>query len=716
MIAALVILAGLVAPQGSTTTDHWAFAPIRKAPAPVVNDTAWPRTDVDRFVRAAQEAKGLDTAPDANRRTLIRRVTFDLTGLPPRPEDVEAFVADESPGAFERVVDRLLASPRFGERWGRHWLDVVRYAESTGRTRNFPFPVAWRYRDYVIDAFNADTPYDRFITEQLAGDLMPETRDRNVKNRRKIATGFLAIGTKDLNERNAAQYKMDQVDDQMDVTSRAFMALTVSCARCHDHKFDPIPTRDYYALAGIFSSSTLLDGYANRKRGNNGYVQPTRYHSLELDKSEMAALTKTKAPAQAGGKKNARRRPNAQQQQAQRRLTQINAQLKRLAEARKQIPKNNRAALRKNRQQTNRLRKQQRQLAGQVKKKRGRRGNAARKITGNEAMGVRDHANPEDVAICIRGDVGNRGERVPRGVLTVFDGVEQPEIASRESGRLQLAQWLGNPAHPLTSRVIVNRIWHYLFGAGLVRTVDNFGVSGEKPSHPELLDWLARELIADGWSIKTTIKKLVMSRVYGLASTRDDASFEIDPDNRLLWRMSPRRLEAEALRDAMLAVSGQLDLARPKASPVMTLPQADLGRRRGAAPNLAASNHRSVYLPIVRNDVPGVLGIFDFAEPSTVTGRRSVTTVATQALYLMNSSFVVERSRHSARRLRDSGAKTTDEMTDAAYRIALGRPATDIERERIRAYVGDYEPSQTKDPWPSVIQAIFASAEFRYVR
>ena len=681
--------------------EFWAFQPPRPEPVPPVKDAAWPRTDVDRFVRARQEQAGLEPNADADRHTLIRRATIDLIGLPPTRKEVGAFVADDSPDAFAKVLDRLLASPQFGERWARHWLYIVRYAESTGRTRNFPYPVAWRYRDYVIDAFNADKPYDVFIREQLAGDLMPPSTDRDVQNARKIATGFLAIGTKDLNERNRQQYLMDQADDQIDVTGRAGMALTISCARCHDHKFDPIPTRDYYALAGIFRSSDLLDGYANRSRGNKNYAKGDRYHRLDLNKAQMPKPRVTAAPA----------RPRKPRPKAAQRLKKIREELQQLAAERKRN-RGKRAVQLRIRKRTNQLRREQKKLSGAGNRRRGGR----QPLTGNEAMGVRDGAKPADMTVCIRGDIAQKGERVPRGFLSVIADAEHTHIAADTSGRLQLARWLTNADHPLTARVMVNRIWHHLFGCGLVRTVDNFGKAGERPSHPQLLDYLALHFITDGWSIKKTIRAIMLSRTYQVASKKDAEKFTTDPDNRLLWRMSPRRLEAEVIRDAMLAVGGHLDLVPPKGSPVMGAPAGEMGRRGPVGKGFAATK-RSIYLPIVRNFVPGILGVFDFAEPSTVTGRRDVTTVATQALFMMNSAFVIEQARHASERLLAGNAQGAEERGDIAYRLALGRPATNSERQRVVSYVRNFMTSKPeKDAWASVFQAIFASAEFRYVR
>jgi len=728
--AGQVVRSGAVAPESTSPRkmdieagrNFWSFQPLGQARPPAVEDKQWPRDEIDRFVRARQEAAGLDPVPAADRETLIRRASFDLRGLPPTLEEVEAFKADRSPQAFSLLVDRLLASEQFGERWGRHWLDIVRYAESTGRTRNYPFPVAWRYRDYVIDAFNKDLPYDRFVAEQVAGDLLPKADDREGRNAQLTATGFLAIGSKDLNERDKTQYLMDQADDQIDVMGRSIMALTLGCARCHDHKFDPISTRDYYALAGIFSSTRLLDGVANRGAAKGGYGQGSRFHRLETGevKADMTivAAREEAAKASAGRERLAR---------AQAELKRMNQEFAGTKSKTATVVKEFKASRVKLQREVAQLKKS---AAAQKKGK-----NSAPKLVGNEAMGVCDSSRPVDAKLCIRGDVHNTGEVVPRGFPEVLDFAGAAQIGSGQSGRQQLAQWLTHPDNPLTARVMVNRIWHHLFGRGLVRTVDNFGKSGEPPTHPALLDHLARRFIAQGWSVKKMIREIMLSRTYQLSSERSQRSMEIDGDNELLWRMSPRRLEVEAIRDAILAVSGQLDLQPPKGSPVTKL-KGEQRPKAGAYPGASElARHRSVYLPIVRNNLPSMLRTFDFAEPSTVTGRRDVTTVATQALFMMNSSFVAEHSRHAADRLLKASVQSDEARAELAYRLALGRAPSAAETERAARYVQEFTatvepqaPAKRKDPkrgvsrtgpgaaWANFFQAIFAGAEFRYVR
>jgi hypothetical protein len=653
--------------------QYWAFQPPARMKPPAVRQKAWVKNDVDRFVLSQLEAAGLAPAPDADRRTWIRRVTFDLIGLPPTPEEVESFVNDGSRKAHEKVVDRLLASERFGERWARHWLDVARYAETMGRTRNFPFPFAWRYRDYVIRSFNQDKPYDHFVMEQLAGDQMPATAVEE-KNNQLVATGFLALGAHDLNEIDRKQSAMDHVDEMINVTSKAFLGVTVGCARCHDHKFDPIPTRDYYAMAGIFASTEVFNGLRVRPPLNSLNFQVGRM--LTLDGVPTGESAETSA--------------------------QRDKLWKEVGEAIRGL----------DRPQLNRLARQ----IGQIG------------LPANLVMGVRDARQVVDAEVAIRGDVHSPGEKVPRGFLQVTQPAEAklPEIPRGESGRLQLAQWIANRDNPLTARVMVNRVWHYMFGRGIVDSVDNFGTSGSKPTHQELLDHLARGFMDQGWSVKKVIREIALSRSYQLSTTHVARNFSKDPDNKLFWRMNRRRLEAEAIRDGLLAVSGKLDLKAPAGSPVLKWNVALDANRRGEIQIDDWDRklpYRTIYLPVVRNNVSRFLDTFDFPEPSETRGRRDVTTVATQALYLMNDPMVRDQARAAAQQ---SVAADSNDRTrlQKAYVRALARPATAAELDRGLAYLrgaaeqasGDDTTTgdQMVEAWARFYQALFSSAEFRY--
>ncbi|HVX11573.1 MAG TPA: PSD1 and planctomycete cytochrome C domain-containing protein [Pirellulales bacterium] len=646
--------------------EHWAWQPLQAPAAPAVRDTNWPRDDLDHFILAKLEERALAPVGDAERPALLRRLTFDLTGLPPNPDEVDAFLADRSADAWEKIVDRLLSSPAYGERWGRHWLDVARYAESTGGSRNLPFPHAWRYRDYVIDAFNADKPFDQFIREQIAGDLLPANSEAQ-REEQIIATGFLAVGVKDVNQRFKIRFVMDNIDEQIDAVSRSFLALTASCARCHDHKFDPIPTADYYALAGIFQSSDLCAGVRN-KMGGGG---------LDYYDSQMLVNLGPKVE------------PTAEA------LAKIEEATRAVAVARTELQ-----TLRTN-LQGNDITADGRMKRQVARDKLNQLQNELFALTDpaangvKTAMGVRDGQSIGDAEIRLRGEAEKIGPVVPRGFLSVvsFDG--QPPVSPGQSGRRELAEWLASANNPLTSRVIVNRIWQHLFGQGLVKSVDNFGVTGDSPSHPELLDHLASRLVRDGWSIKRLVRTIVLSRAYGLAGDAAQAQLAVDPGNGLLWRHTPRRLEAEEIRDAMLSVVGTLDVHRPAASPASDLKVIELGNNGREARRLrevaGASRYRSVYLPLLRGLTPAALEVFDFAEQGMVTGHRDTTTVATQSLYLLNDPFVRREARELAARLLEPAGLGDEGRVQWAYRLAFSRPASAAEVERAKTFVTDYE-------------------------
>jgi hypothetical protein len=690
---------------------YWAFQRPKAGPAPKVHETSWPVSEIDRFLQAAREKEKVKPVADADQTTLIRRVTFDLTGLPPTPEEIDAFLNDKSAGAFATVVDRLLASPRFGERWGRHWLDVVRYGESTGKERNIPYRYAWRYRDYVIDAFNADKPYDRFIVEQLAGDLL-QTHNSAERDQLLIATGFLAIGTKGVNTKDAEQFRYDVIDDQIDVTGRAFLGMTVACARCHDHKYDPIPTTDYYAMAGIFHSSETLDG-----------IKAGRKSATDKDLLALAPSGKVRASPQMTN----------DQRERQEEMAKIEAQLE-------EMKKEQRAAQKAAQQQ------QRKKGAGKpgaaapvamqpadMKKFRDERKKLTDRLEaleavatpiGDFAMGIRE-GEPGNSKLLVRGELKEKGEEVPRGVLTVLK-TPQGNINPKHSGRLELAHWIAARENPLTARVMVNRIWLHLFGQALVPSADNFGALGDEPSHPELLDYLALQFVTeDKWSVKKLIRSIVLSRSYQLSSDHNADNYAIDPSNKYVWRMERRRLEAEEIRDAMLAASGELDLERPDGSPVMELPNGQSKQGKGLGDLRKPVNYRSVYLPMMRGNVPEMLQVFDAADPSLVTGKRDVTTVATQALFLMNNAFVLKQSEMLAKRLLEPKGQSPGERVDRAYRIVLGRPPTAHEKKQITDYLDDYRKSLESGgqkganaqlaSWASVCQTLFGSGEFRYV-
>ena len=668
--------------------NFWAFQPVKDS-VPSVRDKAWPRTSMDRHVLAGLEAKNLKPVADANPRVLVRRVYFDLIGLPPAPQDVEAFlkeVARDKQAALEALVDKLLASPQFGERWGRHWLDVARYAESNGMERNAAFPHAWRYRDYVIDSFNADKPFDVFIREQIAGNLLPgEAADA-----RHIATGFLAMGPKSLNNRNAQEFKMDLVDEQLDVTTRAFMAVTVACARCHDHKFDPIPTEDYYSLAGIFSSTQTMFGGAS----GGGIRHQTKL--IELSDGRQAKHVESKANLAA---------KIAALQKRQQELVAERRQLQKELKAKAKTDSRFKANLKNIREISNQLKSLRKRTAGNNRQ------------TGPLAMGVVE-GRPADIKVHIRGNVATLGQLVPRGFPRVMD-FGGSRVNPAQSGRLQLAEWIAHRDNPLTGRVFANRVWHHLFGRGVVRTVDNFGETGERPGNLALLDHLASRFVALDWSVKKLIREIVLSRAYQLSSSHSAANAKADPDNTLFWKMNQRRLDAESMRDAMLAASGLLKTSPYQGSIVSEVGAVNLGRSISQLQKLRSAEfaHRSVYLPVARQAVPEVLKTFDFAEPSIIVGRREITTVPTQALFLLNSKFVTQQAAAMADRVLKEG-KSSKGRISLAFQLALSRPANATEQDRTTAFLAECnteEGNAELRAWTTLCQALLASAEFRYI-
>lgn len=679
----------------------WSFQKPVKHDIPTTKNPTWAKRDLDHFIFAKLDSAGLSPSSDADPATFLRRLHFDVVGLPPSPSAVRQFLqrvdADGFDSAISVEVDSLLATKQFGERWGRHWLDVARFAESSGKEANISFPHAWRYRDYVIDCLDADKPFDRFVVEQIAGDLLPYDSDAE-RARLLIATGFLALGPKNLDESNALQFRADVVDEQIDTVSRALMANSVACARCHDHKFDPFAMEDYYALAGVLASSKTYFGTfispANRVGGDplplprldgqpifHKAIPAARVESLKM---ELAALKKEHDDGMAAVYKAIAEGKDASEiftlRDALRifwRSGAIEGQLEMVDDSGQPRPL---------------------------------------------AMGVLEGERVIDAPLLERGDISRPGKPVPRGFPRVIELEGSPFVPRNQSGRLEFTQWLTHPHHPLTSRVMANRVWHYLFGAGIVRSVDNFGFSGQRPSHPELLDQLALQFVAGGWSVKKLVREIVLSRTYRQASTYDEKSFLVDPDNRLLWRAGKRRLDAEAIRDAMLAVSGELDRNRPAGSLVARQigdrPISLIGLDNRIPADLDGTNHRSVYLPVIRDRLPDVLDLFDFAEPSLVTGARDTTNVPVQALYLMNSPFVQARAKGLANQLVREG-DSDERRIRQAYLLCFSR---DPDAEEIKMAMAFLEQGRKragndvdlrKKIWVSYCQALLSTAEFR---
>ncbi|QDU60394.1 Planctomycete cytochrome C [Planctomycetes bacterium Pan216] len=641
----------------------WAFRSPEKRRVPAVAREDWPRTPIDHFLLAKMEAEDVVPAAPADRRDLIRRAYFDLVGLPPAPEEVDAFLADSSDEAFDRVIEDLLASPRYGERWGRHWLDVVRYADSNGLDENAGFAHAWRYRDYVIDSFNEDKPFDEFLIEQIAGDLLPYADDET-RQRQLIATGFLSLGAKVLAEPDKTKLAMDIVDEQIRTLGRSVIGLTIGCARCHDHKFDPISTRDYYSLAGIFRSTQTMEhdinGVIISRWWEHGLAEGEERELIEELDARIAILHDKLA--------------NAEPKE----IAALKAEVRRLNKLRDQTP---------------------------------------------SAMGVRE-GTIANVRVHRRGSHLTLGDEVPRGFPVVL--TRSPvEVQEKSSGRLELARWLTAPDHPLTARVLANRLWRWHFGRGLVKTTDNFGKLGEVPSHPELLDWLAVRLIEEGWSIKQLHREIMRSRVYQMSSHASDETLRRDPDNRLYSRAPVQRLSAEQMRDSLLAVSGLLEPTM--GGPACDMPNRDLVFNHTSMDMTDyADRRRSVYLPVIRNHVYDFFQQFDFPDPANVSGDRNTTTVAPQALLLMNSDEVSDSAEAFAERLIEEGPRPDAERVDRAYRIAFGRHATAEEIARSLRFLDRFreampqaasaEPRPVpKRAWVALGQVLLVSNEFVYV-
>lgn len=680
------------------SADLWSLKPVAKPAVPEAG-TDWARSELDRFISSKWIELGLTPSQDADALTLFRRLKFNLTGLPPTLEEMASFeekFALDPDEAFRKEVDRLLSSSRFGEKWARHWLDLARYAESNGKDRDVVFPNAWRYRDYVIEAFNSDKPYDQFVREQVAGDLLEDAGDEQI-----VATAFLALGPKAFQETDREKFKLDVVDEQIDVLTRSVLGLTVACARCHDHKFDPIPTSDYYALAGIFLSSDTRYGPGPL------YISK---HTVDTELVPLGERVEELHPATVewrGG------------------VVQMIEKITGLRSGAYRIQRDVSSALR-----DRGLKKVEEdpELAAKHKKMMSMRAEADAldekrvALMGSPPEEMPDYtmavlhreAAPEDCHIRIGGMPKDRGEKVPRGRLSIpgmpkFDSFDQGE-----SGRLELADWLASVKNPLTARVIVNRVWYHLFGRGLVATVDNFGVMGEAPSHPGLLDFLTTQFVEDGWSVKRLIRRIVSSRTWQLSSEMDSKNTAIDPDNIWLTRANYRRLEVEQFRDSILSVSGRLILTPPAGSYLKDVfPGKDYGvaskNRANVDPQISSDRHRTVYLPIVRNQMPEFLKLFDFADPNAPIGNRDGRNIPAQALYLLNNPFVEEQAAAAAEQI--LSLPESDRITTAWLLVSGSHPDSEV----IAATRAWLEESESESAWADAFQMMFASAQFRFL-
>lgn len=964
----------------------WAFQPVSDPPPPAVKEAAWPISPLDHFLLADLEARNLRPASPASKRTLIRRATFDLTGLPPTVDEINGFLADETPDAFARVVDRLLASTHYGERWGRHWLDLARYADSNGLDENLAYANAWHYRDYVVSAFNSDMPYDQFVKEQIAGDLLPATGDHTRRMERIIATGFLALGAKMLAEDDPVKMQMDIIDEQVDTIGRTFLGLTLGCARCHDHKYDPLPTEDYYSLAGIFKSTKTMENFGvvavwqerpiateedtarhqahkqkiNEKQGvigrlveqtNKDIVAAAKKHAAqyllageEQRRLDLLAKTTQALPRESTGAdvtgavvveaENFIRSGNtvkssegygqgigvllsptggltfaeydftapvAGQYQFQMRYAAagarpfklfINGELVKAEAAAKatgswfpdtqawelqgfyrlkagantvrfertdpfphvdkflvapisvaegvgdsltgsdlatdgympnrEIAKQWSAYLEQTRTEDKgalavwhaylapqrklpaELAKQHpdspaalfgdfqpkslsdlakryqdlfddvdrewtalratpagqsaqalpdarrealrqvlyapqgpyalpkaiestypAEVATNLAKERGELKTLEQSLPPlSQTMAVSD-AKAENLKVHLRGSHLTLGKETPRQFPRIIAGEQQTAIDTAQSGRLPFAEWMVSPDHPLTSRVMVNRVWQWHFGEGLVRSPDNFGRLGERPTHPQLLDWLSRRFIESGWSLKALHRLMMLSSTYQMSTAWNAEAALADPENRLLWRMNRRRLDAEEIRDALLGVSGSLD---PKLGGTLLLNKNReyVTVSANVNPAVYANTRRSIYLPVVRSAIYEVFQAFDFADPSVPNGRRDSTTVAPQALFMMNSAVVSQQSKALAQSLLADGTTDDAARVTRAFERVLGRRSSSDETARGVRYVSQYldaakakdketKPEHAIQAWQSLCRALFASNEFLYV-
>ena len=649
--------------------EFWSFRPFQR-PSISASEGTWATTDIDRLIVSQQMAMSHDgaklaRAAEASPEILIRRLTFVLTGLPPTLQEQEAFAAawaNDSESAMEATVDRLLASPHFGERWGRHWLDVARFSESTGGGRSLMLPDAWRFRDYVIRAFNTDKPFDQLVREHLAGDLMPSSSDAQ-HDAQVIGVGYLMLGAINYEEQDKEQLRMDVVDEQIDSMGRTFLGMTLGCCRCHDHKFDPIPTTDYYALAGIFRSTKSL---------------------LPNNVSDFVT-----APLRVGYDQSAMKVWVARDMELEQQIAALKPALPRdsLSQHLKALE------------------------ATHIEHRKS-------KPVQPTAMCVRDEETPSDWHVHLRGEIRNLGAMVPRGFLSVATPVTRSSMVSTSgalssSGRLELAEWVASPSNPLTARVYVNRVWMHVMGEGIVRTPDNFGETGERPTHPELLDYLADSFVTeDAWSTKKLVRRLCLTSAFRMVSHVSRESAKMDPENRSLSRGFRRRLDAESIRDALLQISGSLDLSLQSGCTIPKLSTYDNEFHHDEHPLYC----RSVYVPSFRNTMLDVFEVFDVANPNVVTGKRTNSLRPAQSLYMLNSPFVMDQAERAAAMLLKSSSFHPGELSrriQDVWRICLGRKASAAELTASLQIIGK-EPDSER-AWSTLWHSLFASVDFRYV-
>lgn len=649
---------------------HWAYQPVRDPQPPAVDSPAWNHTPVDRFIKAKLDEKGLKPLPVAGKRELLRRVTYDLTGLPPTPAEFAAFSADTSANALEKVVDRLLASPRYGEHWGRHWLDVVRYSDTAGDASDFPVPEMYRYRNYVIRSIQQDKPFDQFVREQIAGDLMPHKDDED-RAEKLTATGYIS------NSRRFGQSDREfylTIDDTIENLGKSILGLSTGCARCHDHKFDPIPTKDYYALAGIFKSTKYAWPGLEHHQYVDGFSALNTKDQEKLDKQQKLMVEAHGIVKKGIGKDD--------KTTVEERLKYFKAvaDLGRIRQNWPDIPM---------------------------------------------IYAVHDEETPVNEHVMVKGDPKILGPEVQRGFLQILGGETVPKDY-KGSGRELLAGWLTDAKNPLTARVMANRVWLWHFGRGLVNTPNDFGKRGELPTHPELLDYLASRFMENGWSLKKLHKEIILTRAYATASGYNEANLNKDPKNELYWRFDRRRLSAEEVRDTLLAASGQLDPVPggphpfpPRGSYVFTqhLPFVADVEKYG-------TNKRSVYMLQQRFRPNPFLELFDGADTNSTTAARVSNNTALQALYMMNDPFVEEQANELAARV-SLAEETASARIKLAYQILYGRLPSPAETQLGLNYLRDAKremdvisvagDAKGRSAWTGLMRVLLSSNEFIYV-
>jgi hypothetical protein len=686
--------------------NHWAWKPPVRSEVPAVKNEGWVRNSIDAFILAKLEAAGLQPAASAKREQLIRRVTFDLIGLPPTPAEIDAFVNDSSANAWEKVIDRLLASPHYGERWGRHWLDLARFADSNGYEHDEIRPDAWRYRDYVIRSFNEDKPYDRFIKEQLAGDeLYPDDPDA------LIATGFNLLGPDMTDNASQVQRRQNTLDDMTDTAGLVFLGMTVGCARCHNHKFEPILQSDFYRLQAFFVAADFRSDLpvADRERRlaheramqkYQALIKPTTDALAELEGPHRLKLRQAKIAKLAEAARVAHQTPAESRTPLQKELVRSTERflVVNVKDIMAAMPEENRL--------------QYKRLQDELRKF-----DSHKLAALPAAMGLKEKGDPAPKTFLLfRGELNNRGDEVQPGVPVILTpGHEEKPLAIQSpspqtSGRrASLANWIASPDHPLTARVMVNRLWQHHFGRGIVPTASDFGVRGQPPSHAELLDWLATELVARGWSLKYMHKLMLLSATYQQSTVATPQAAKTDPNNDLFSRMNRLRLEGEIVRDSLLTVSGRLNpkMGGPGVFPVIPVEALRQAKDWKVSPDPAEHARRTIYLFARRNLRVPFLDPFDLPDSNHSCPKREQSTTAPQALALLNSADVLEAAKALAARL-EKETSTSEERIALGYRLALGRQPTQSELSLARDFLD-------QSPLSEFCRALFNLNEFVYL-